>query len=113
MDDFIARVSDRMRKEILYGRGMLVMHRERREEYDRDLHQALAAGNYVRARQVAEDLTALLREARVLRRKLISAQERRLTLRIAGTFASQSEREGADRPPDGMEAQPAVIQHID
>jgi hypothetical protein len=95
MDDFMERVARRVRKEIRYARGMLVMYRERNEEYYKDLHISLSQADYRRAREIAQDLAAFQREARRVRARLHSAMEREWTLATGGAF--RGGRDDADR----------------
>lgn len=62
MGELVDRIKRNSGVEIRYARGMEVMQRERYLEYVKDLRAARERGDYVRAREIIQDLGAFARE---------------------------------------------------
>lgn len=100
MHDFIDRLTEITRKELLYIEGFLVMHRERYAEYERDLKLARTLGDTKRAGEIAADLAAFRGEIAYLERKQASAHERLHVLARGEAFVARAGDDGAGALPD-------------
>ena len=96
MHDFITRLIQITRKELLYVEGFLCMHHERYAEYERDLKLARAQDDTARAEEIEEDLCAFRGEIAYLERKQATAYERLQTLVRDERFATVGEASGRD-----------------
>ncbi len=96
MHEFIARLAEMTRKELLYIDGFLCMHRERYAEYERNLRLARARGDARRAAEMTEDLVAFRGEIAYLERQRASAVERLRTLARDEHFPATSSADGHD-----------------
>jgi hypothetical protein len=96
LHEFIDRLTEMTRKELLYIEGFLCMHQERYAEYARDFKLAQALGDTPRAEHIREDLQAIGGEIVYLERKQASVTERLRALARDERFAAVVDTNGSD-----------------